>query len=893
MKHKTFFVIALTVVAYVVAGAGTGAVFAENIDPYEDGSQYAYGQNVGWLNFEPNKGPGVTVSDSNLAGYIWVPNIGWLNLWPAVYGGVFNDGNGLLSGYAWGQNVGWINFAPIVPGDSNDYGVYIDACGDFNGLAWGGNIGWISFGSDGAVFYRLTSDWVSPIDTIAPETLPDIEILEWFNTDVNLTLLATDCGSGPNEVHYTLNGGPEVVTAGSSASLNIIGDGIHILTFFSIDVDGNIETVSEVIIQIDTTPPVITLNGPAAMTLECGIDSYAELGATAADNLDPAVAVVIGGDTVETSVCGVYNVTYDATDVAGNAATQVVREVTVEDTIAPAITLTSPAEGATYYIDEVILADFAVSDGGSGIDTITATVPSGNSIDTATEGIKTFTVSATDNASNSNTVSHSYTVIPRGNIDPCDDGSQYAYGENVGWLNFEPGKGPGVTVSDSNLTGYIWAENIGWINLSPASYGGVLNDGTGQLSGYAWGQNVGWINFDPTVPGDPTDYGVSIDDDGIFNGWAWGGNIGWIHLRSETPIVYKVQTAWFIPNKPPVVMCQDVTVSAGPDCTADASVDDGSYDPDGDPITVTQDPPGPYGLGDTDVTLTVTDDKGASDMCSATVTVVDTTPPVITCPADVTVEQESYAGTVVALEATATDNCDPNPVITSDELAVYPLGVTIVTFTATDASGNSASCSMTVTVVDTTPPEITLNGDATITLECGIDSYTEEGATAMDICDPDVPVIVGGDMVDTSACGTYEVTYDATDDSGNSAAQVTRTVIVEDTIPPEFSLSVKPKVLWPANHKMVKITPSWEVSDNCDELPDVTLVSITMNEDDDAKGDGHTSDDIQVNDNGIWLRAERSGKRAGRIYTIIYRAVDDSGNITLGGTTVTVPHDRR
>ncbi len=197
---------------------------------------------------------------------------------------------------------------------------------------------------------------------------------------------------------------------------------------------------------------------------------------------------------------------------------------------------------------------------------------------------------------------------------------------------------------------------------------------------------------------------------------------------------------------------------------------------------------------------------------------------------------------------------------------------------------------MTVTVVDTTPPEITLNGDATITLECGIDSYTEEGATATDICDDDVPVIVGGDTVDTSTCGTYEVTYDATDDSGNSAAQVTRTVIVEDTIPPEFTLSVTPDVLWPPNHKMVEIIPSWTVSD---ESLDVTLVSITSNEDDDAKGDGHTSDDIQVKPDGsIWLRAERSGKGTGRVYTITYRAVDGSGNVTVDSATVTVPHNR-
>jgi len=117
-----------------------------------------------------------------------------------------------------------------------------------------------------------------------------------------------------------------------------------------------------------------------------------------------------------------------------------------------------------------------------------------------------------------------------GNIDPHGDGSQYAYGENVGWLNFEPSEGLGVQVSVNRVEGFVWGENIGWINLSPSTYGGVVNDGHGNLTGFAWGENVGWINFDPQVPGGATDYGVTVDDEGYFDGWAYGENIGWIHF---------------------------------------------------------------------------------------------------------------------------------------------------------------------------------------------------------------------------------------------------------------------------------------------------------------------------------------------------------------------------
>ncbi|OGF28115.1 hypothetical protein A2303_00110 [Candidatus Falkowbacteria bacterium RIFOXYB2_FULL_47_14] len=80
--------------------------------------------------------------------------------------------------------------------------------------------------------------------------------------------------------------------------------------------------------------------------------------------------------------------------------------------------------------------------------------------------------------------------------------------------------------------------------------------------------------------------------------------------------------AVFVENYPPVALCHDVTVTAEPGAdTASVSIDAGSYDPDGDFITIEQIPPGPYAIGTTDADLTVTDDKGLSGVCTATVTV--------------------------------------------------------------------------------------------------------------------------------------------------------------------------------------------------------------------------------------------------------------------------------
>ena len=125
------------------------------------------------------------------------------------------------------------------------------------------------------------------------------------------------------------------------------------------------------------------------------------------------------------------------------------------------------------------------------------------------------------------------------NIDPYDDDSKYAYGENIGWLNFEPSTGDGVQVESDFLTGWVWAENIGWISLScenTTSCGtvnyGVTNDGSGNLSGYGWAENVGWISFscDNTSSCGTVNYGVTIASEGSFDGYAWGENIGWINF---------------------------------------------------------------------------------------------------------------------------------------------------------------------------------------------------------------------------------------------------------------------------------------------------------------------------------------------------------------------------
>jgi len=264
----------------------------------------------------------------------------------------------------------------------------------------------------------------------------------------------------------------------------------------------------------------------------------------------------------------------------------------------------------------------------------------------------------------------------------------------------------------------------------------------------------------------------------------------------------------------------------------------GSSDPDGDALTyqwtatgITFDnagsatPTATFPLGTTVVTLTVNDGY-QTDQDMVTIEIVDTTPPVVMCPDDITVECTSHTGTpatdpaIVAFlaGASATDVCDPSPTIDDNAPGTFPLGTTPVTFTAEDGSHNTASCQANVNVVDTTPPEI---------------------------------------------------------------------VVVLDR-----------DILWPPNHMMADIDAAVTVTDICDPNPTFVLTSIVSSEPDNGTGDGDTVNDIQNADYGtadvsFSLRSERRGGNSmGRKYTIIYTAMDMSGNTASDTVCVRVPHDK-
>ncbi|HMV68363.1 MAG TPA: FG-GAP-like repeat-containing protein, partial [Myxococcota bacterium] len=234
------------------------------------------------------------------------------------------------------------------------------------------------------------------------------------------------------------------------------------------------------------------------------------------------------------------------------------------------------------------------------------------------------------------------------------------------------------------------------------------------------------VTLDVVAPGGAGEIYARVDDDGA----GAGSEAECDEENNESAAQVDLGCT---PNQPPVADCGDVVVFADLECLGDGSVDNGSYDPDGDPIGASQAPAGPFGPGTTAVELTVCDDGGLCDTCQGSVTVIDDAPPTVDCGAPATI---AAPGEAVVIQAVGLDNCDVAvavadltcaavdrrgaPVDVSGACVVDLVGDTVTirdsggasaigwTASAVDASGNGISVSCSVRVE---APEGTCDGD--------------------------------------------------------------------------------------------------------------------------------------------------------------------------------------
>jgi hypothetical protein len=326
----------------------------------------------------------------------------------------------------------------------------------------------------------------------------------------------------------------------------------------------------------------------------------------------------------------------------------------------------------------------------------------------------------------------------------------YAGGPNPRVLRFTEPTGPllnistalDVTAPTSPMTGVTTATGtqVGRVSrngvattcaTTPKAWPGIIGSDTRQYDSYTFtatqsicttftlastnGINLFLDAYSPSFnPGDiPTDYLADVGTSsstqtfimGITAGETYSLTVHDVPSGAASGSNYNLQFSGcafssLIPNQPPVAQAHDVNVVANSNHTANASVENGSHDPDpGDIITVTQTPPGPFPVGDTPVVLTVVDSQGATAQANATVTVVDA--------------NFDFGGQALPVKtvnagqsATQTITIRPNPTPWSSVVTLACSGLpalTTCTFNPTSVTPGNNNATTTLTVATTGP----------------------------------------------------------------------------------------------------------------------------------------------------------------------------------------------
>ena len=230
------------------------------------------------------------------------------------------------------------------------------------------------------------------------ESLPEVIAGFTYKIETTGTGTVTFINTSVNSNNYFWTFGDET----SSTEINPIKTytpGEYTVTLKATNVAGASHTFESLIVISDLGAPVITLLGDTTINIMVG-GTFTDPGATATDDVDGDLTVVIGGDTVDVNTAGTYTITYNVSDAAGNAATERTRTVIVAaDTVKPVITLTGSATINMMVGDTFTDEGATASDNIDGDITVNIVV-GGDAVDANAEGTYVITYNVSDAAGN-------------------------------------------------------------------------------------------------------------------------------------------------------------------------------------------------------------------------------------------------------------------------------------------------------------------------------------------------------------------------------------------------------------------------------------------------------------------------------------------------------------
>jgi hypothetical protein len=668
-----------------------------------------------------------------------------------------------------------ISFQDVDPGFEVDLGTSVSV--DYSNVVTTDN-------SNFDVVYRA-SDGVNP-DAVVIRRVAVADTLSPIITITGNNPVTLERYSVYTDQGVTLDPGSSLASTVSTVDNTAVGS--YTVTYVATDNINPDTTATRIVNVVDTTAPVVTLNGANPLTME----RFAIF-----SDVDPGVSMDANGTLASVDISqlnnttqGTYTVTYNVVDDHNNANV-ITREVVVEDTVPPVVTLNDESTFYTLerYGDWSAIDPGVTIDIGSYVDSVT--------VDNTSTGLKvvTYTVKDGTNTTQKNRVITVVdTVAPVGSINnPSYQLERFGVFNDPGVIGLDPGTylaGTDTSNVDSTLSSgstfdviydlgdgtnntYL-TRTVTVIDTTPPAI--TITDGNVTVERFSTYVDLGaTVDIGSTL--------ITTDLSNVDTSLSPGSTFDIVYIASDgIQINSNVRTVTIVDTTPPIgsinnpsYQLERFSTFVDPGVTG---MDEGTYLYRTDTSNVNN----TLSNGSTfDVIYTLTD--GVSNAyLTRTVTVVDSTQPTGTiAPSSATVERYSVY-------------TDPTPGVINLDSGSYIAGVDLSNVDTTLSNGstfdviydlgdgtNNTYLTRTVTVIDTIAPAITLLGANPLTIE-RYSTYSEPGATA----DGGENITITSTL-DTSAVGSYTVTYSATDDSNNNTT-VTRVVQVVDTTPPVITL---------------------------------------------------------------------------------------------------------